>query len=135
VELRKALLESQGNVDAIGRVVEQARGVVGPLDETSRQLEQASAHWLAILGPRREQPPDPTARPFDVRDWGNTAQSVGSAAAELRGLAAELQTVSGSAALGRVVDRIFWRAAALIGLFFAALLAYRVLAARLTRRA
>lgn len=133
-DLRKALLESQGTVDAVGRVVEQANAVAAPLADTAASIEGASAQWLAILGPRRDEPPDPSARPFDVRDWQQTAASVGTAAAELRGLAAELQTLSGaSSSLDRAIDRAFWRGAALILLFFVALLGYRVLAARLTR--
>lgn len=131
-DLRKALLESQGSVDGLGRVVDQAKGLVGPVAEASAQLEQASAHWLSILGPN-DPAPDPNQRPFDVNEWRDAAQSIGSAAAELQGLATEIQTLSGSTALERAVDRAFWRGVALIVVFFAALLAYRLLTARLTR--
>jgi hypothetical protein len=129
-ELRKALVESQGNVDAIGRVVEQARGVVGPLDEASRQLEQASAHWLAMIGPRDPNAPPSNERPADER-WRDTAQAVGGAAAELRGLADDLRTLTGESDVSRAVDHLFWRAVALLVVFFALLLVYRALAARL----
>ena len=132
-DVRKALLESQGNVDAVGRVVEQANALAAPVADAATQLELASAHWLSILGPA-DPTPDPNERPFDVTEWRDAAQSIGSAAAELRGLATDLQTVSGSAAIDHAIDRAFWRAAVLIVLFFAALLGYRVLAARLTRQ-
>ncbi|MCU0670789.1 MAG: hypothetical protein MUF70_15775 [Myxococcota bacterium] len=131
-DLRKALLESQGSVDAVGRVVTQAQTLAGPVADAATQLERASAHWLTILGPN-DPTPDPNKRPFDVTEWRDAAQSIGTAATELRGLATEIETLSGSSALDRAVDRAFWRGVALIGVFFAALLAYKVLAARLTR--
>lgn len=131
-DLRKALLESQGSVDAVGRVVTDAQTLAGPVADAATQLEQASAHWLTILGPN-DPAPNPDKRPFDVTEWRDAAQSIGAAAAELRGFATEIETLSGSSALDRTIDRAFWRGAALIVLFFAALLAYRLLAARLTR--
>lgn len=129
-DLRKTLLESRGSVDAVGQVVEQANALAAPVADAAAQLEQASAHWLSILGPN-DPTPDPDKRPFDVTEWRDAAQSIGSAAAELRGLATDVQTASGSDAIARAIDRAFWRAAALIVLFFAALLAYRVLVSRL----
>jgi hypothetical protein len=130
-DLRKALLESQGSVDSLGSVVAQAQALVGPLSEAAGSLEQASADWLAVLGPKSDAPPAPGERPFDVRDWQATAQSIGAAAAELRGLAGELQALTGSSGLDAAIDRAFWRLAALIVLFFAALVAYRLIATRL----
>ena len=108
----------------------QAREIAGPLQVTATQLREASAAWREILGPH-----DPTRRAagesgFDVRDLQSAASAIGTAAVELRGLAAELDGFSGSAGL----DRLFWRAAALLAVFFALLLGYRVLAARLVRR-
>ena len=131
-DLRKALLESQGSVDAVGRVVTQAQTLAGPVSDAATQLQQASAHWLTILGPN-DPTPDPNRRPFDVTEWRDAAQSIGAAAAELRGFATEIETLSGSTALDRAIDRAFWRGAALIVLFFASLLVYRLLATRLTR--
>lgn len=131
-DLRKALLESQGSVDAVGRVVTQAQTLAGPVADAATQLQQASAHWLTILGPN-DPTPDPDKRPFDVTEWRDAAQSIGAAAAELRGFATEIETLSGSTALDRAIDRAFWRGAALIVFFFVALLGYRLLATRLTR--
>jgi len=132
-DLRQTLLESQGSVDAVGRVVEQAKALVGPLDQATAQLEQASAHWLTMIGPRDETPPGPNDVPFDER-WRNTADAISGAATQLRGLADDLRTLSGDADLKSAVDHLFWRAVALIVLFFALLLAYRALAARIIRR-
>jgi len=133
-DLRKTLLDTQGPVDAVGKIVTQLDALATPLAETATQLERASASWLAILGPNDPGPPDPNKRPFDVRDWQAAAQSIGTAANELRGLATDLDTLGASPSLDAAVDRIFWRGVALIGVFFGALLVYRVLTARLTRR-
>lgn len=133
-DMRRLLGESQGSVEAAGKVVAQLESLAGPLAETASQLEQASAHWLAVLGPKDTGPRDPNDRPFDVLEWQATATSIGQAASELRGLATELETLTGSAGLDAAIDRIFWRAVALVGVFFALLLVYRVLTARLASR-
>lgn len=131
-ELRRTLGESQGTVDAAGKVVAEMQSLAKPLSETATQLEQASAHWLAVLGPKEAD--DPSKKPFDVAEWRTTAESIGTAAGELRGLAAELESLEGANALDAVIDRAFWRGAALIALFFALLAAYRVGTARLAGR-
>jgi hypothetical protein len=135
-ELRHTFDESQARIEAVGKVVAQAQAVAQPLADTATQLEQASAHWLAVLGPK-DPTPKPGERPFDVRDWQAAAQSIGSAAGELRGLADDLHTLQGTNALDAAVDRAFWRGVVLIGLLFvalfAALVGSRAVAARLGR--
>jgi hypothetical protein len=127
-ELRSVLAESEGAVGQAAQVVTEARGLAGPLQETATQLRDASALWREILGPSK--PPGPDDRPFDVREWESAARAIGTSAVELRGLATELEGFSASAGL----DRLFWRAVALLVVFFALLLAYRVLSARLGAR-
>jgi hypothetical protein len=129
-QVRSLLQESQGTVGEAVQALAQAREVAGPLQETATQLREASAAWREILGPHDPTPRSADERPFDIRDWQSAAASIGTAAVELRGLAVELEGFSGSAGL----DRLFWRAVALLVLFFALLLGYRVLAARLVRR-
>jgi hypothetical protein len=129
-EVRTILDQSQGTLAEAVQAVTQARELADPLQQTATQLREASALWREILGPKDTTPRGPDQRPFDVRDWQVTAQAIGTTAEELRGLAAELQGFSVSAGL----DRLFWRAIALLVVFFALLLAYRVLAARLVRR-
>jgi hypothetical protein len=134
-DLRRTLDESQARLDAVGRVVEQMQAVATPLAETATQLQQGSAAWLAILGPKETTPnPNPNARPFDVRDWQNAAESIGTAAAQLRGLATDLQNASNANALNAAIDRAFWRGVALVVVFFVGLLAYRLAVARLAVR-
>jgi len=129
-QVRSILVDSEGTIGQAAQAVAEARALTAPLQETALQLREASALWREILGPHEPGPRGPDERPFDIREWDATAQAIGASAAELRGLAAELQGFSGSAA----VDRLFWRAVALLVLFFALLLGYRVLAARLLHR-
>ncbi|MEB2343496.1 MAG: hypothetical protein OZ948_02015 [Deltaproteobacteria bacterium] len=129
-QVRGLLAESQGTIGEAAAVMAQAHEIAGPLQETATQLREASAAWREILGPHDPTPRGPGERGFDVRDWQSAAGAIGTAAVELRGLAAELEGFSAGAGL----DRLFWRAAALLVLFFALLLGYRVLAARLARR-
>jgi len=103
-------------------------------------LRDASLAWREVIGSYAERNAKPdTGPPFDVRDWGNAANSIGNAAVELRGLAVDASSLSSSdaltAALDRSVDKIFWRAVALIAFFFAALLVYRLIASRVARSA
>lgn len=128
-QVRALLAESEGALGEAAHAVAQARELAAPLQETATQLREASALWREILGSHDPGPRGPDERPFDVREWEAAARAVGASAAELRGLAAELQGFSGSAGL----DRLFWRAVALLAVFFALLLLHRVVAARMTR--
>jgi hypothetical protein len=134
-EVRALLGESQ---EALGRA-EQALGhaeqalarageIAGPLQETALQIREASALWREILGPHDPSPRGADEAAFDIREWEDTAQAIGSAAAELRALAGELQEHS----LADEIDRLFWRAVALLVVFFALLLIYRLITARMT---
>lgn len=129
-QVRSILVDSEGTIGQAAQAVAEARELAAPLQETALQLREASALWREILGPHEPGPRESDERPFDIREWNTTAQSIGASAAELRGLATELRGLSGSAG----VDRLFWRAVALLVLFFALLLAYRVLVARLVQR-
>jgi hypothetical protein len=130
-ELRLLLVELQGTLDRATQALTQARELAGPLHDTATQIRDTSALWREILGARDPLPRDPGDRSFEVREWESAAQAIGTAAAELRLLASELQGLPPSAGL----DRLFWRAVALLVVLFALLLVYRVLAARLVARA
>ena len=138
--LKATIDDSQGSLAKIAAAIDQLRALSGPLDETSRNLRDASQAWREVIGSWEQRNADPdTGPPFDVRDWGNAAGQIGTAAVELRGLAVDAGELKPSdaltAALDRSVDRIFWRGAALIGLLFVALVAYRLISARIARPA
>jgi hypothetical protein len=129
-EARALLEQSQGTIEQASRALAQARELALPLQETARELREASASWHEILGPHDPTPRGPDERSFDIREWEAAARAIGTSAVELRALAAELRGLSGAGGL----DGLLWRAAALLALFFALLLAYRVVAARAARR-
>jgi len=137
----QAVIEgSNQSVVRIAAAVDQLRGISGPLDDTAKNLREASVAWREVIGSWDQRNSDPTpGRPFDIREWGQTASQIGTAAGELRGLATDVKQVEPSdaltAALNRSIDRIFWRGAALIGLLFVALVAYRLVASRIARPA
>lgn len=130
-EIRSMLAESQGTVGEAARAVGQAsqavvdaRALAAPLQETATQLREASVLWREILGPRTPRGPD--QRPFDVREWESAARTIGATTAEIRGLTAAIHDFAADADL----DGLFLRGVALIVVFFAVLLLYRVLSAR-----
>jgi len=137
-QVRALLDESQQPIAQAAQAVEKAAEIAAPLQETATQLREASALWREILGARDPAPRGPDEHPFDVREWEATARAIGTSAAELRELAVELQSVRGAlqgVSVSAGLDGLFWRAVALLVVFFALLLAYRVLAARLAARA
>jgi hypothetical protein len=137
-EVRALLEESQQPIAQAAQAVEKAAEMSAPLRETATQLREASALWREILGARDATPRGPDERPFDVREWEATARAIGTSATELRELAVELERLRGSlqgSSLSPALDGLFWRAVALLVVFFALLLAYRVLAARVAARA
>ena len=139
-ELRTTLADAQGSIDRVSEAVKQMRELAGPLDDAAEKLRDGSLAWREVIGSRaeREADDDGDGRPFDIKDWEQTATAIGHAAGELRGLASDTETLSSSGAvaqtLDQAIDRAFWRGAMLIALFFALLLAYRILTAFLPRR-
>ncbi|HXK22394.1 MAG TPA: hypothetical protein VMS55_06910 [Myxococcota bacterium] len=137
--LRVSLEDSKSTVAKLTDAVDKLRELMGPLDDTAKNLREGSVAWREALGSWEQRNSDPhPGRPFDIREWGDTANSIGNAALELRGLASDAGGLQASdaltAAIDRSIDRIFWRAALLIALFFGGLIVYRVIASRLARR-
>ena len=112
---------------------------------------------LKDLSPPTEPDPNaPKGRPFDILEYAQTVEQVSTAAVELRGLLVEFQeTVESKAMTDRVsqlqsatlstvgkaetsavqvTDHVTKRALQVIGAFFAALLAYRVVLSLFKRK-
>jgi hypothetical protein len=138
--LRVSMEDSKSAVAQLSDAIAKLHELMGPLDDTAKNLREGSVAWREVIGSWEQRNSDPTpGRPFDIREWGDTANSIGNAALELRGLASDANGIKPSdaltAALDRSIDRIFWRAALLIALFFGGLILYRVIASLLARRA
>jgi hypothetical protein len=147
----RALLQDAGDTLArLERVLKSARELAVPLQETSAQLQQASASWAGILGPREGDEAKPPGRPFDIREWAGAVREVGESSRQLEQLLQELRATYQAtdvalapvnAALDRVdrvtrswIDLAAWRLAQL-GVVGAVLgLAYRFAARAIARR-
>jgi hypothetical protein len=70
-------------------------------------------------------------RPFDIAAYERTAREIGAAATEIRGAAAEIRgalaELPARSAWSALIDRLFWRCAALMGIAFALWSACRLL--------
>jgi len=124
------------------------------LERSATAVATAGAAWGGLVEELRKPPADgsPPGRPFDIREWEQTALRITSAAAELRALLDSVHTVAGSdtlapqiARLTAQVDRVetssrslvnlaAWRGLQLILVFFVLLFLYRRVEVWLARR-
>ena len=116
--------DALARVDPLLHTLERVAGAVGGAGDS----------WAEVVREvKRERPADvaaaarPEGRPFDIADYERTARAVQGAAAEIRAALAELPSGSDWSPL---VDQLFWRAVALMGVAFALLLTYRILTRR-----
>ncbi len=129
-DVQKSLADSQGALQEANKALQSAREILVPLGQVSDDLKLAGDTWGKLF---ERDPNAPPSRPFDVREWQSTATQIGTSAGELRALATELNTMTGGTQLEAAVDHATWRAAQLVALSFALLVAYRLLAWRLGR--
>jgi hypothetical protein len=156
-EVRKALADARDVAEKADVVVRDAKttgegfeGTAKAVGEASRSLEaavQAYKEMMQTVHPRdaAEAPPGPDEKPFDVLDWKKTAESVGAAAAELRGALVEFQrtakdeaVVERASAAARAareqaeeaIDHAFVRALQLVGVIAAVFVLLRFLPGR-----
>jgi hypothetical protein len=124
------------------------------LERTATAVGAAGTAWSGLVEDMRDRPSDgPPSRPFDIREWDQTALRVSTAAVEMRSLVDSLQTLSSSEAIppalaeltGRLerveassrslVDLAALRGLQLIAVFFVLLFLHRRVEAWLARRA
>jgi hypothetical protein len=130
----------------------QAITLAGSVESLLAGLERTSATMRdtvsviddAFIKPGRDKPPDPQARPFDIAEYARTAEAVTATLQRASTLLAEVRTTLDSQPLAaslhgaidtsiekaatqstRLVDTVFWRAAALLVLAFVLALLYR----------
>ena len=134
--LAALLVDYRAAITETGTTATSVDGLVEALARTSEQLNQAGVAWSGLLtelnAPGPPLPPGATPpRPFDIRDYENTAIAVRATAEELRVLLGEVQKTEVDISTP-FVDRILRNGIILIAVFFAALLVYRLIAARIT---
>lgn len=128
--------------------------LAGSLERSATAVAEAGEAWRGLVAELSKPPADPSkpSRPFDIREWQQTAAEVQSAAAELRGLLDSAGALAGSDALAgslaeladrverieagsqALVDRAAWRVLQLMLAFFGLLFAYRFAAHALDAR-
>ncbi len=126
-ELQRTLESLRQAAAGVDATLANARPFAESLERVAGSASVAGANWAELVAQLRAPPSSPSAgRPFDVTEYERTATGIRDAAAELRALieAARAGERSLSSAL-------LWRGLALLAAFFALLLLYRVLAARL----
>lgn len=151
-DLRVLFGESDEPLSRVQEIVASARELAGPVRETAGDLRLASDAWATVLGPTPGEPEPPPERPFDIRDWEQTAQAIGTSAGQLEQLVKEIQTLSQSQVLDGAlapvsatvdradaaargwVDLAAWRVLQLLVVAFGLALIYRITSAALTRR-
>ncbi len=129
-DLQKSLGDSQGALQEANKALNTARDIIVPLGQVTDNLKLAGDSWSTLFARNPDAPP---SRPFDVREWQNTATQIGTSAGELRALATEINTLTGGTQLDAAVDHATWRVAQIVALFFALLIVYRLFAWRLAR--
>lgn len=143
----KGLAETvRGTLSAVGTATTAATTTVGAVNELVRELKPAPGSPSALGA---------SSKPFDIADYVVAAKELTATVRELTQVITATDTLIKSRAwterLGevnqaaaervehatgqaeRILGASFWRAAAIITVFFAMLLAYRVLTVRLTR--
>ena len=151
-DLGLSLEASRGALADANHTIAEARALVTALDPTVQGIRSTSEIWAGLL--QRDDSATSgrePGRPFDIREWENTAREISQAATSLQTLAVEFRTLSetqpNSSAVAEVraileaadvrargiVDRAFWRLAALLVLFFGLLAAYRLTLGRGSR--
>lgn len=125
------------------------------LEHSATAVAEAGKAWGALIAEVSKPPADPSkpSRPFDIREWQQTAAQIGNAATELRALLESADSLAKSEALAgpfadlearvakveagsrALVDLAALRGLQLIGVFFLLLFVYRRIEIWLARRA
>jgi hypothetical protein len=129
-ELAARLADARSTIAELDAALVRADKLAKPLEHVADRLGDASAQWTALLAEMRRGDGKPEGRPFDVREYDQTAGRISEAGHELRALVAELNALDAGGARA-LLDAAAWRAAGLIVVFFAALAAYRFATSRM----
>ncbi len=149
--LPQTLQELLAEAERSGRSLEP---LAQSLERSATAVAEAGQAWGGLVAELSKPPADPTkpSRPFDIREWQQTAAQVSSAATELRGLLESAGTLAGSDAMAgplaeltarveqvetgsrALVDLAAWRVLQLILAFFGLLFVYRFVSQALASR-
>jgi len=145
--LRELLAEAERTGQSLGPLSQS-------LERTATAVAAAGSAWGGLVEQLSKPPADPSqpSRPFDIREWEQTAAQVTTAATELRAMLDSLQTFAASDAVGAPfaqvtarIDQVEERSRSLVNLaalrglqlilaFFVLLFLYRRVEGWLARR-
>ncbi len=146
--LRELLAEAERTGQSLGPLSQS-------LERTAAAVATAGSAWGGLVAELGKPPADPSkpSRPFDIREWQQTAAQITTAATELRALLESVGTLAGSETLAgpladltarverveagsrSLVNLAAWRGLQLILAFFVLLFVYRRAEGWLARRA
>jgi hypothetical protein len=146
--LRQLLAEAERTGQSLGPLSQS-------LERSAKAVAEAGSAWGGLVAELGKPPADPSqpSRPFDIREWEQTAAQISSAAIELRALLESVGTLADSKTLAgplaeltarvekveagsrALVDLAALRGLQLIGVFFVLLFVYRRLEGWIARRA
>ena len=118
------LEEARATIVELDGTLSRAEKMLVPLTHVADRVSEASAQWTTLLTEMRAGDGKSEGRPFDILEYEATATRVADASREVHSLVTALNGLDPTAAQA-IIDRASWRAALLIGVFFAALVAYR----------
>ena len=135
--LQKLLSEYHAAITETNATVTSSQPLLEALAKTSEQVNQAGVAWNAVVAqlnaPSPPPPPgSPPARPFDILEYQRTADSITQSAEQIRLLLGDMKQAE-VGLVAAIARRVVVVGSILIGVFFGALLLYRILAARLAR--
>lgn len=136
--LKSLLAEYRGAITETGATAGNVSNLVDALAHTSEQLNQAGVAWGELIAKVRtpEPPPQPgeaQSRPFDILEYEKTAVAIRSSAEEIRGLLGDVEK-SRENVVTAITHQLLIDGVILIVVFFAALLGYRLIVARIAPR-
>jgi hypothetical protein len=129
-ELAARLAEARATIAELDQALERAESLSGTLVRVSDRVGEASQQWTTLLAEMQSDDSGADDHPFDIREYGDAATRIGDAGRQLQSLVAAVQSLDPVATRG-LLDALVWRAALLIGVFFAGLIAYRIVATRI----
>ena len=133
--LKSLLAEYRGAMTETGAAAGNVSSLVEALSRTSEQLNQAGVAWGELVATLKAPPPpgQPASKPFDILEYEKTALAIRSTAEEVRGLLGDVEK-SREGVVTAIADRFLRDGVILIAVFFAALLGYRFVVARIAPR-
>ena len=155
--LQTTLKEARATIEEVDASLKQVDGIMASTDDTAKALTEMGTVWEGTVNAftdlmrELDKPsPDPMPTeeeglPFDINDYGDTAEKLTGTAKALTETLVQLQNLTKPGETAAVldaidtttratIDHLTWRAGQLILFVFSMALGYRVLSARLTTK-